>query len=194
MPDAIDNNRWRCEERFAILSKIEDLPRSDGDMRNVSTDGSLFCAGVGVNEHKVSVTQVVERSNWRDENNRRLYMIGAGWFLTSMFLMTCCGRRRRVSWAVLRRKTSKPRSRGDEAAKRRLAAPASGISAPLALVKSERDPSEQDSAHCPLGTGVAGHSAPRVGSIRKRRRSLIADRPACGGGEPPCYQHLFEGL
>ena len=25
-PDAIDNNRWRCEERFAILSKIEDLP------------------------------------------------------------------------------------------------------------------------------------------------------------------------
>jgi hypothetical protein len=99
-----------------------------------------------------------------------------------------------VSWAVLRRKTSKPRSRGDEAAKRRLAAPASGISAPLALVKSERDPSEQDSAHCPLGTGVAGHSAPRVGSIRKRRRSLIADRPACGGGEPPCYQHLFEGL
>jgi hypothetical protein len=111
-------------------------------------------------------------------------------------LMTCCGRRRRVYCPVFRRKTSKPRprSRGDKAAKRRLATPDSKRSPPLALVESERDPFEQDSAHCPLGKGAAGQSAPRMGSTRKRRRSLIADSPACDGGEPPCYQHLFEGL
>ena len=94
---------------------------------------------------------------------------------------------------MLRRKTLNPRSRGDGRAKRALATPESGKSAQLALVESKPDPSEQDSTPCHFGKGAV-EGAYRVARIRKRRRDVIEEPLDCGGGEPPCYQHLLGGL
>lgn len=84
------------------------------------------------------------------------------------------------------------RTHSDEAAKRQLTAAESG-SAPLAFVGNERGSSQQASASCRLDKGATRQETPRVVSIRKRPTRL-AGEPACCGGEPPCYQHLLEGL
>ena len=108
--------------------------------------------------------------------------------------LTICRRRTpRVRWPVPRRKRSKARTRSDEAANRQSAGPQSGKSAPLALARNERGQSEQASASCRLGKGATRQEAPRVVSVRKRRTRL-AHKPVCSGGEPPCYQHLLEGV
>ena len=44
-----------------------------------------------------------------------------------------------------------------------------------------------------LAAPESGKSGPCLVNIR-RRRSRFAQKPACSGGEPPCYQHLLEAL
>jgi hypothetical protein len=94
----------------------------------------------------------------------------------------------------LRRKASKRCSRGDKPAKSPLSTPESGKRAPILLVDGGRGPFKQDLTPCPFQTGVVDQKARRVARMRKRRRSLIEEPTGCAGGEPPCYQHLFEGL
>jgi hypothetical protein len=101
-------------------------------------------------------------------------------------LTTCRRRTRRVRWPVPRGRRSRARTRSDEAANRQSAGP-------LALARNERGHSEQASASCRLGKGATRQEAPRVVSVRKRRTRL-AHQPVCSGGEPPCYQHLLEGV